>query len=110
MDDSIGITRVDDPSRYTMRLNADGSVALRLNCNTATGNWTAKAGADRSSGTFEFGPLAATTALCPPPSADEQIAKQAPYFRSYLLKDGRLYLSLMADGGIFAWEPLEAGK
>jgi len=49
-------------------------------------------------------------ASCPPPSVDEQITKQAPYFRSYLLKDGRLYLSLMADGGIFAWEPLEAGK
>jgi len=110
MDDSVGTTRVDDPSRYTMHLNADGSVALRLNCNSATGNWTAEAGADRPSGKFEFGPLAATMALCPPPSVDEQITKQAPYFRSYLLKNGRLYLSLMADGGIFAWEPLEAGK
>jgi heat shock protein HslJ len=110
MDDSVGTTRVADPSRYTMHLNADGSVALRLNCNSATGNWTAEAGADRSSGTFEFGPLAATMASCPPPSVDEQITKQAPYFRSYLLKDGRLYLSLMADGGIFAWEPLEPGK
>ena len=110
MDDSVGTTRVDDPTRYTMHLNADGSVALRLDCNSATGTWTAEAGADRSSGTFEFGPLAATMALCPPPSVDGQVTKQAPYFRSYLLKDGRLYLSLMADGGIFAWEPLEAGK
>jgi heat shock protein HslJ len=110
MDDSVGTTRVDDPSRYTMHLNVDGSVALRLDCNSATGTWTAEAGADRSSGTFEFGPLAATMALCPPPSVDGQATKQAPYFRSYLLKDGRLYLSLMADGGIFAWEPLEAGK
>ena len=25
--------------------------------------------------------------------------------RGYLLRDGRLYLSLMADGGIYAWEP-----
>jgi len=110
MDDAAGTTRVDDPSRYTMHLNADGAVALRLNCNSATGTWAAEASADRSSGTFEFGPLAATMALCPPPSVDEQITKQAPYFRSYLLKDGRLYLSLMADGGIFAWEPLEPGK
>ena len=110
MDDSVGTTRVDDPSRYTLQLKADGSVALHLHCNSATGTWTAEAGADRSSGTFEFGPLAATMALCPPPSVDEQITKQAPYFRSYLLKDGRLYLSLMADGGIFAWEPLEPGK
>ena len=110
MDDAQGTTRVDDPSRYTMRLNADGSAALRLNCNSATGTWTAEAGPEPSSGRFTFGPLAATLALCPPPSLDGQITKQAPYFRSYLLKDGRLYLSLMADGGIFAWEPLEPVK
>ena len=98
------------PSLYTMRLNADGSVALRLNCNSATGTWSAEAaGSDPSSGRFEFGPLAATMALCPPPSLDEQVTKQAPYFRSYLLNEGRLYLSLMADGGIFVWEPMERG-
>jgi heat shock protein HslJ len=108
MDDAVGTTRVSNPSLYTMRLNTDGSVALRLNCNSATGTWSAEAaGSDPSSGRFEFGPLAATMALCPPPSLDEQVTKQAPYFRSYLLKEGRLYLSLMADGGIFVWEPME---
>jgi heat shock protein HslJ len=110
MDDAIGTTRVADPALYTMRLNPDGSVAFRLNCNSASGNWTAESGPEPSSGRFEFGPLAATMALCPPPSVDEQVSKQAPYFRSYLLKDGRLYLSLMADGGIFVWEPAEPGK
>lgn len=110
MDDAVGTTRVADPTLYTMRLNPDGSVAFRLNCNTATGTWSAEAGPDPSSGRFEFGPLAATLAMCPPPSVDEQVTKQAPYFRSYLLKDGRLYLSLMADGGIFVWEPVESGR
>jgi heat shock protein HslJ len=110
MDDAVGTTRVADPSLYTMRLNADGSVTLRLNCNNANGTWTAEAGPDSASGRFTFGPLAATMASCPPPSVDEQVTRQAPYFRSYLLKDGRLYLSLMADGGIFVWEPLEPGK
>ena len=110
MDDAVGTTRVADPALYTMRLNPDGSVAFRLNCNSASGTWTAESGPEPSSGRFEFGPLAATMALCPPPSVDEQVSKQAPYFRSYLLKDGRLYLSLMADGGIFVWEPAEPGK
>jgi heat shock protein HslJ len=109
MDDSTGTTRVDDPSKYTLRLGADGSVAFRLNCNSATGTWSAEAGTDPSSGRFEFGPLAATTAFCPPPTVDDQVTRQAPYFRSYLLKDGRLYLSLLADGGIFVWEPMEGG-
>jgi heat shock protein HslJ len=106
MDDAIGTSRPDDPSLYTMRLNPDGTVHMRLNCNRANGNWSAKASAESSNGQFEFGPLAATRALCPPPSLDERIAAQAQYVRGYLLKDGRLYLSLMADGGIWAWEPI----
>jgi hypothetical protein len=36
---------------------------------------------------------------------DESITAHAGFVRSYLLKEGRLYLSLMADGGIYAWEP-----
>ncbi len=106
MDDSVGTRRPNDPSLYTMRLNADGTAQMRLNCNRANGTWSAEPSADPSNGRFEFGPLAATTAVCPPPSMDEIITAQAEYIRGYLLKDGRLYLSLMADGGIFAWEPL----
>lgn len=106
MDDAVGIARPSDPSLYTMRLNGDGTVNMRLNCNRAMGSWRATPAADPSSGQFEFGPLAGTRALCPPPSMDEQITAQAGYIRSYLLKDGRLYLTLMADGGIFAWEPI----
>ena len=108
MDDAIGTVRPDDPSLYTLRLNADGTAALRLNCNRATGTWAAEASADASNGRFTFGPLAATSALCPPPSLDEKVAAQLGYVRSYLLKDGRLYLSLMADGGILEWEPHSA--
>jgi heat shock protein HslJ len=105
MDDAIGIARPDDPSRYTMRLNADGTVELRLDCNRGRGSWSAEAVGDGDSGSFDFGPLAVTRALCPPPNLDEQIATQAEYVRSYLLDDGRLHLSLMADGGILVWEP-----
>ena len=105
MDDAVGTVCPDDPSKYTMRLSGDGTVALRLNCNRASGTWSAEPSADRTSGRFEFGPLAGTRAHCPPPSMDEQVSSQAQYVRSYLLKDGRLYLSLMADGGIYVWEP-----
>jgi heat shock protein HslJ len=104
MDDTVA--RPDDRSKYTMRLNKDGAVAMRLNCNRASGKWSAQAGPGGTSGQFEFGPLAMTRALCPPPSLDERIGAQASYVRSYLLKDGRLHLSLMADGGIIVWEPL----
>jgi heat shock protein HslJ len=106
MDDAVGTVRASDPSLYTMRLGADGTVNMRLNCNRANGSWKATPSADPSTGQFEFSSLAGTRASCPPPSMDERVTAQAAYVRSYLLKDGRLYLSLMADGGIFAWEPI----
>jgi heat shock protein HslJ len=105
MDDGIGVVRPDEPSLYTMRLNADGTVHMRLNCNRANGSWTAESSADPANGRFSFGLLAATKALCPPPSLDEKIAADANYVHGYLMKENRLYLSLFADGGIYAWEP-----
>lgn len=104
MDDAIGTVRTD-PSRYTMRLNTDGTVTMHLDCNLANGTWSAEPSGDGESGRFEFGPLATTHALCPPPSIDERIAAQSGFVRSYLLKDGRLHLNLMADGGVFVWAP-----
>ena len=106
MDDAVGTQRPEDPSRYTMRLNGNGTVQFQLNCNSANGSWSAEAGNDPASGYFEFGPLAVTSAVCPPPSMDEQISSQSQWVRSYLNKNGRLYLSLMADGGIYVWEPI----
>jgi hypothetical protein len=79
---------------------------MSLDCNRAHGTWSAEPTADGSSGRFTFGALAATRALCPPPRLDETILAQSATVRSYLLEDGRLYLSLMADGGIIAWEPV----
>ncbi len=109
MDDATGVLRPHDPSLYTMSLHSDGRVEMHLNCNRAQGNWSAKPSSDGTSGNFEFGPLASTLAICPPPTMDEHILAQAEYIRGYLLKDGRLYLSLMADGGIYVWEP-NSGK
>lgn len=103
MDDQQGRTRPAPDTLYTMWLHGDGTVAMQLNCNRAQGSWSAAPGADAASGRFEFGPLAATRALCPPPSLDESIVAQSGFVRSYLLEHDRLYLSLMADGGIYVW-------
>lgn len=105
MDDATGTLRPSEHTLYTMWLHGDGSVTMQLNCNRAMGKWSTEPGVDPSSGRFAFGPLAATRALCPPPSMDESIVAQSRFIRSYLLKDGRLHLSLMADGGIYVWAP-----
>jgi para-nitrobenzyl esterase len=36
--------------------------------------------------------------------------KQWGFIRSYVVRDGHLFLSLMADGGIYEFEPVTKGK
>jgi hypothetical protein len=104
MDDAIGAIRPDNPADYTLSLQADGTASLKLDCNSATGSWSAEPAGDGASGSFSFGPLAATMAICPEPTMGERIAADAAYVRGYLLRGERLYLSLMADAGIYAWQ------
>ncbi|MCB0346556.1 MAG: META domain-containing protein [Bdellovibrionales bacterium] len=107
MSNLIGTLRPSEPEKFTMVLNNDGTATLQLGCNQAQGTWSAVPGADGSSGQFSFGPLASTRAMCPPPRLDERFASDAKFVRGYLLKDGNLNLSLMADGGIYVWQPLK---
>jgi len=101
-DDGIGTQRPADASRYTMSLGENGTVSMRLDCNQATGTWTATV----SGSSFGFGPLRMTRVACQQPSLDGQIARHAEFVSSFLLRDGFLFLNLMADGGTYVWEPL----
>ncbi len=90
----------DDRSKYTIAFGAGGQLTARVDCNRGRGTW-------KASGTsqLQFGPLALTRAACPPGSLHDQIVKQWGNIRSYVIKDGHLLLSLMADGGIYEFEP-----
>ncbi|MCP5283543.1 MAG: META domain-containing protein [Burkholderiaceae bacterium] len=105
MDDAQGTTRPADPAAYTLHLGPDGRATLRVDCNRAMGTWQATAGADGRSGALQFGPLAGTRAMCPPDSLAPRLMRELPFVRSYLMRDGQLHLSLMADGGILSWMP-----
>lgn len=104
MDDAQGTTRIADPARFTLHFGTDGRAALRLDCNRGSGNYEA-APPTGGSGSLRFGPVATTRALCPPPQLDQRVARDLDHVRSYRLKDGKLFLSLMADGGIYEWHP-----
>ena len=99
MDDSTDIP--DDPSKYTLVFGADGTASMRADCNRGTGSWTSP-----SPSQLQFGPIAATRAMCPPESLSEKYLAQFEWVRSYVLKDGHLYLATMADGSIIEFEPL----
>lgn len=94
----------DDRSKYTIEFGSGGRLTGRVDCNRGRGTW-------KSSGPsqVEFGPLALTRAQCPAGSLHDQMVKQRGNIRSYVIKDGHLFLSLMADGGVYEFEPI-AGK
>ena len=91
----------DDPAKYTIQFGADGGLSARIDCNRGRGTW-------KSSGPsqLQLGPLALTRAMCPPGSLHDRIVKDWNFVRSYVIKDGHLFLSLMADGGIYEFEPI----
>ncbi|HEU4341059.1 MAG TPA: hypothetical protein VFU31_05765, partial [Candidatus Binatia bacterium] len=47
---------------------------------------------------------------CPPGSLHDLIVKHWEFVRSYVIKEGHLFLSLMADGGIYEFEPIGGPK
>jgi len=96
-DDSV--LRPDDRSKYTLAFGTDGSLGARIDCNRGRGTWKSS-----GKGQLEFGPMAITRAMCPPGSLHDQLVRQLPHVRSYVIKGGHLFLSLMADGGVYEFE------
>lgn len=105
MDDAQGTTHIDRPELYTLSFGTNGRLSLRIDCNRGSAAWKSVPSADPASGMLEIGVLATTKAMCPPGSLDQKVLRDLPYVRTYLLKDGKLYLSLMADGGVYEWRP-----
>jgi para-nitrobenzyl esterase len=94
------LLRPDDKSKYTLAFGADGRLSARIDCNRGSGAWKSP-----EKGRLELGPMAITRAMCPPGSLHDRMLRQLPFVRSYIIKDGHLFLSLMADGGIYEFEP-----
>jgi heat shock protein HslJ len=92
----------DDRSLYTVVFNADGSVQIRADCNRGTGAWTTSA-----PGKLQFGEIAATRAPCLPGSLHDRYMAQFPRVRSYVMKDGHLFLATKADGPVIEFQPVE---
>lgn len=104
-DDRQGVTTVTPPSRFTIEFGRDGRASLQLDCNRGSGPYTVSPAGDAASGSLQLGPIATTRRLCAPGSLAPRVERDLPHIRSYLLRDGQLHLSLMADGGIYHWVP-----
>jgi putative lipoprotein len=94
----------EDKSKYTVAFEKD-RVRVRIDCNRGHGTW-------KSTGPnqLEFGPMALTRAMCAPAALNDRLPKDWEYVRSYVPHDSHLFLSLMADGGIYEFEPVSAAE
>ncbi len=95
----------DDRSKYTITFASDGVVNVRFDCNRGRGTWESAV-----ANQLEFGAMALTKVKCPPESLHDHFVSQWQNIRSYTINDGHLFLSLMADGGIFEFEPMNETK
>lgn len=93
----------DDRSNYTLAFQPDGVVVARIDCNRGRGTWKSD-----EPGQLLLGPLALTRMMCPPGSMHDRVAADWDAVRAYTQKDGHLFLSLMADGGTYEYEPATA--
>jgi heat shock protein HslJ len=90
----------DDSSKYTLAFQADGTANVRIDCNRGRSAWKSE-----TAHQLEFGPLALTRAMCPEAPLTTRLPNDWEYIRSYVIKDEHLYLSLIADGGTYEFEP-----
>ena len=98
MDDSLDAP--EDRTLYTLAFGRDGRATVLADCNQGAGSWVSE-----SSSQLQFGPIAATLAMCPEGSLSDKYLTQFQWVRSYVLKDGHLFLATMADGSIIEFEP-----
>lgn len=95
------IYKPDHPTKYTLTFQDETQVAVRIDCNRGYGTWKSS-----GPGKLEFGAMTITQAMCPPGSLSGLVMGDLPNFRSYVVRDGKLFLALMADGGIYEFELL----
>ncbi|NOX63024.1 MAG: META domain-containing protein [Chloroflexi bacterium] len=84
---------VDEPGKYTLLLNDDGSYAVQADCNQGKGEYALQ-GAELQ---FQPGPI--TRAACGEDSLDQFFLQRLSEVVSYVVEDGKLFLNLKADAG-----------
>ena len=91
----------DDKAKYTVAFKNNGNLSVRFDCNRGTGDWILN-----GPNQLRFGPLDITRVVCPSGSWHDQLVRQWPFIRTYVVKSGHLYLSLASDGGSYEFEPI----
>jgi len=85
---------------YTLAFDGDGRLRVHADCNRGQGSWYSP-----DNVTLQIGPLAMTRAYCQSKLYD-RFVRDLNDISSYIVRDGKLYLSLRADAGIYEFSAL----
>ena len=89
----------DERSKYTIDFAGDGQLNTRIDCSVGHGTWSSPGPSQ-----LRFGPLAFTSE-CASGSLHDQIVRDWTDVRMYVIKNGRLFLSVTApEGNLYAFE------
>ncbi len=99
MDDTLYTPARD--GQFTLQFLADGRLQVRADCNRGSGRWQLEAPSR-----LTLGPIAVTKMFCGEASIDARFLGDLGYVRGFLLRDGALYLTTLADGSILQFRPL----
>lgn len=90
----------NNPENYTVRFRSENRLVVEADCNRAGATWV------QNDSSLVFEDLFTTRAMCPPPSLFNRFIVDLTYVRSFVTRDGHLYLATIADGAILEFEPL----
>jgi heat shock protein HslJ len=98
-DPAQGTVAVNDPSRYVIVFNEDGTAYIKADCNNVQATYTA----DGSSISIVPGP--STMMACPEDTLDSTFLQQLGAAAIYFINGGSLYMDLPADSGTMRFVP-----
>lgn len=94
-----GETTVNNPTRYTIQFNSDGTAAIKADCNNVGATYTTEG----SNISINLGP--STLAACPEDSLDQQFLESLGSVSSYSFQDSDLILELAEGAGTMRLTP-----
>ncbi len=84
--EELGTVTVSDPTRYTVRFNADNTVNVQADCNSCNGGY------ETNGNNLSIGTLACTRAACPPDSLFDEYVAALSSATSYQRSGNQLFI------------------
>ncbi len=96
--------RTVPPGQYTLDLQTQNRMAMKLDCNRGNGTWSVMQGAGMAP-TIRFSPIATTRAMCPDEGQGSRLAMNLAGEWPYERYDGRL--TIRTANGIYTFDSID---